>query len=427
MAFPEEDAKCFEGLLDFHEWEVEQYGRQKLFSRHKLFVAEDAMDLFSNHAQTHVAEVMEQCRGMYLALKGWIEERLPRCDHRVLLKHLLTAAKLHDICMGPSEEMMQCLTLADRMYEKVISGGGVAAESVLLEQAAEKAGLSGSKRLKLIGILSRSAAPGQEARKKLGDALAAFHDESKRFVRKNHAPLGALFVLDHAEAVKKSYGKETDIAMVASLVMLHSTSSGDCRVVGYDNESARSDTARCIDATLRRRGWERPQDERWLKTTATLAAILRLADTRRSGRRIRTIDDVKLEYRVTGDGAELYMERNGYAERISKRQTHDILVAECCTEFGEIRAEKNGGEWEIIHRLEVSDWQNEEIWNLFRQSRLATYIKEIMTAELSVKNGIKHRIIVRLLGGNEQRKKNIIMHKSWCEEGIFIEIDEKEC
>ncbi len=397
--------KTFAEWFVFHAFEDEQYRRQKCFLDYKLFAAEDALDFYSNHAQLHIEEVMEQCAVLFYAMEEWIRARIPQADMQCLFKHLLTAAKLHDIRMAPTPQQMDLLAATDDMYAVTAAGRtdlpALRGLCQKLVDTAERAGRKDDKHIKVISAICEMPVIRREGWKKLSAELIAEHDDVKQFVRKNHAPLGGLYVLDHAQEIRAYYGEELDITLVAVLVCLHSTSSTGCDAIGYDNEKLRADTIANIRTLLNQRGIEMPCSAEWLNTAVTLASLLRLADTRRSGLRLKSIDDAHLFYQASNGRAELYVDRNGTVQRITNRAAHNILLSECITDFGSVHLVHRNHEWEMQHSLQVRDWQQEELRNLLIQYRLGSYINELATAELSPDNGMKHLIELHL-GDDDQ-------------------------
>ncbi len=392
--------KTFAEWFVFHAFEDEQYRRQKCFLDYKLFAAEDALDFYSNHAQLHIEEVMEQCAVLFYSMEEWIRARIPQADMQCLFKHLLTAAKLHDIRMAPTPQQVDLLAATDDMY--AVTAAGRTDLPVLrglcqkLVDTAERAGRRDDRHIKVISAICEMPVIRREGWKKLSAELIAEHDDVKQFVRKNHAPLGGLYVLDHAREIRAYYGEKLDITLVAVLVALHSTSSTGCDAIGYDNEKLRAGTTVNICSLLNQRGVEMPCHEAWLNTAVTLASLLRLADTRRSGLRLTTIDGAHLFYQASIGGAELYVDRNGTVQRITNRVARNILLSECITDFGSVHLVHRDDEWEMQHSLQVRDWQQEELINLFFASRLGSYINELATAELSPGSRMKHLIELHL-------------------------------
>ena len=353
--------------------------------------------------------------------------RIPREDMRSLLKHLLTAAKLHDICMAPTRQQIELLSATDEMYALIV--GGKREPSALrlgcrrLADAAEGVGWAEDRGIKLICTICGMPVISDEAWKRLPFELAAEHDAVKQCVRKNHAPMGGLYVLDHAERIQTVYGSDLDVKLVATLVCLHSTSSSGCAAIGYDDSKLRQKTAACIRDMLVQREMEIPDDAAWLNKAVTLASLLRLADTRRSGTRLTAIDEARLFYETRDGKVELFVERNDMLQRITDRSAREILLSESCTEFGEVRLSNNSAEWEITHRLRVRGWQQKELRNLFCDQRLKSYIREIVTAELAPGRELRHLLELELEGeGSPEAREEVCRLAEKGMDGVKIRI-----
>lgn len=378
----------------FHAFENERYDMQRRFSDYTLFAAEDALDLYSNHAQAHVEEVMEQCMEMFASCREWLGERI--ANEGKLLPHLMVAAKYHDIGMAPSKEILEMLHIIDSMYARALTGGRdlsvLAMDCKRLRMLAERARVH-IHAMDVIQALCCMASAGRETWKRLQDELVFCHDALKQHVRDNHARLSGLYVLDHASLIADCYDRDLDIPMVAAVAALHSTSSSQCSAIGYEDVQARKDSERCVAELLAQRGITMPDSAQWFHAVVLLASILRLADARRSGVRLSSIDGAKLSYEIYDGRVELYKDSGGCRERISSRRANEILLAECCSEFGGVLYEH--GEKMFIHQMEVRDWKYKPLWQAFCTYRLDGYIKEIRTSEIGQ---TKNRIEIHLIG-----------------------------
>lgn len=392
--------KSFPEWFIFHEFEDKLYTAQKRFQEYKLFSAKDALDLYSNHAQPHIVEVMEQCFVLFYSMEEWIKERLPQMDRELLFRHLLTAAKLHDIGMAPTDEKIELLSAIDEMYTFTVTRTRDSSQLKMLCQklisAAERAGLKSDCRIRVISAICSMSVISREGWKKLPLELAAKHDEVKQSIRKLHAPVGGLIVLDNAQKIKACYGNDLDIIMIASLINLHSTSSTACTAIGYDDLELREKTAECIRNLLAQRSLDLPSDQMWLNAVVTLSTLLRLADARRSGTRMTSIDGSRLFYKCKDENVDLYVERNGIVQRITDRTARSILLSECSTDFGDVRLISKDNRWEMQHELHVHGWSCAELRRLIFEKRLPSYIDELSTAELASSGKVSHLIKLKV-------------------------------
>lgn len=397
-----------ETLWQFSPWEVIEYNRQKSYGRFRLLMADDALDHYSCHSQAHVLEVMTQCDLLLRALAPWLRAQAPGMGEADLAAHLLVAAKLHDIRMGGSDEEFRLLGLLDDLFGWMgTRPEGHAPDQFrarMDEVAAAVQGLAftGGPWDELLA-LGLSGMPDAARWARLRSSLAACHEALKNGIRRHHAPAGGALVARERDRLAARYGEALDWPMIALLVALHSTSSTGLRAVtclpGPDGDATRDYVAAYAREHLGEQACRHLLEERCFRRLTALAALLRLADTRRSGSRMRLLDDrpVRCELNAAGQ-ATLYIGEGTGRRRVTKRKPYTILLPECCTEFGDVALTGCEGGWLMEHSLTLNGWQSPDVRGTFLASRLETYLAELESAMLAAGPGMVHRLTVLLPG-----------------------------
>lgn len=391
-------------LYAFTEWEAEQYSLQPTLRNCRLLEAADSLDQYSCHSQPHVLEVMEQCEALMSSFALWLKERLPGVSPAWMRDHLLLSAKLHDIGMCGTPSLRALLTATDELYTLLSAPGREPAELLApylntLEAEAPRARLA-TQNLQRILRLGRDAADNEA---QLMSSLAEYHEEIKSAIRKQHAANSGRFILEHAGEISAHYGPEVDVAAVAVLAALHSSSSLDkCRILpqGDDYQHIRGIILDLVTGSHSGAEAARITAEEPFRRLVYLAALLRLADTRRSGSRLTSMDQTPIVCEVgSGGQVALYRIRNGLREAIPLRASFDILASEALTEFGPVYANPNvDGTWHIRHVVTLHHAELPHIRDIFARSRLKTYAGEIDTAALNYPLGFTHEIHLHLEG-----------------------------
>lgn len=400
-------------LNQFTAEENRCYNRQTEYLYFDLPIAQDSLDDYSCHSQAHVLEVASQCSRMAEWFQGWLCERgLAQTDPSSWKKDLELAAKLHDIGMCGTDLVIGLLDTVDELYERICSEEDekeaewkkLVARIVTMS---EQAGLQTPAFHKIEALIVSTS----RNRMKLVEQLAIYHDEIKSHIRKHHAPTSGKWIFHHAAKILESDGEDCDIELIAILATLHSTSSTAIEHILGDGKEA-DDTRQYLEEYLKE--FLNPDEYKTITRTSkmkqitALASILRLADTRRSGAKLQTLDKRCLEYKVNQDGtADLYKKMPWGLERVTNRVAHEILLAEAATEFGLILVKKTNC-WQAVHEIFLKDADNEEICRLFSSQRLYSYIKEIDTAEFAQSENFQNQFQIRL-DGVEPKKANQIL------------------
>lgn len=399
-------------LLSFSEREADTYKRQSEYGYFELPEADDLLDIYSCHSEEHVLEVIEQSRSLYHALLPLMEQFAPGINDIQMEYNLLVAAKLHDISMGGSRKEIALLDAADSLQEwlrsdQLKSVRDLRRRSMHLKSRAEENVMTQGEYKRISALLSMERLE-RENCEALEDALTAYHDEIKTYIRKHHAPSGGRWVFEHAAEILERYGTNLDLKIVVLLICLHSTSSTAVDAIscaGDDSEKKTCEVIREFMAPyLTIYEMEQIMETGYFKKVIWLASVLRLADTRRQGRQIRTIDLKELTYRLCEDGtADLYRMMPWGPERITNHMAHSILLSECCTDFGEISVSQNKGRWTVRHDMIMHDAQNPEIREQFEQWRLRSYAGEVDTGALAESRRIHHVFQIGLKGIADRR------------------------
>lgn len=401
-----------EMLTAFSDWEAEEYDRQARLAGHRLSEAEEAMDAYFCHAQHHVLEVVRECGALLDSAWPWLEAAAPGMDRDWARDHLLVAAKLHDIRMGGSPSQEELLDTVDGFYRwmgESPEGKTLAEVRSWYERLARHAANAELDDARLWRIKSHSNYQVYDDNKwrQLRETLARYHDGIKNDVRQRHAAAGGALVWRWADLVRERYGEALDVRIIALLVALHSTSSTACQTlsaaaygqgretVAYiqrfaANYMASGDTSELVGEDLLRR-------------IVALSTLLRLADTRRSGRELRTIDNTPVGYETEGNkSAVLYAQAGDDRREVPRQEGYDILLGQVCTDFCEMVFVPEEGGWTVEHRIEVRDWGNKEVFRAFAERRLYSYVTEINRALLRASEGVRNLFCLRFEGASPE-------------------------
>ena len=389
-------------LFSFSPEEDAQYTLQLSLQLNRLLGAPDLLDLYSCHSQPHVLEVMEQCSMLLDALLPWLQEKIPGTSRAWMRDHLLLSAKLHDIGMCGTASLRTLLKATDKLYT-LLSAPGQADPALtapylrVLEAEAHHAGMDNPTWQQVLELY-RSAA----GQKTLTAALAQYHEQVKMAIRKQHAANSGRYILAHADEFSAHYGPEIDMIAVAVLAALHSSSSLDkANIVpeGRHYECIREHIREMVTRERSAAEAERITADAPFRRIVYLAALLRLCDTRRSGKRLTNMDQSRLVCEVTGREARLYKEKSSLREPIPVRASYEILVSEALTEFGPVTAHPNAdGTWHIRHEMTLHHAELPDMLDIFAHSRLRTYANEIDTGALEYSLGFTHEIFLHLEG-----------------------------
>ena len=393
-----------ETLFTFSPEEDEQYTLQATLQQHQLLSAPDALDSYSCHSQPHVLEVMEQCDLLLEDFLPWLKTQLPGTSPDWMRDQLLLAAKLHDIGMCGTDSLRALLLATDRLYTLLSAADAQPPEllapyvrTILTE--AEASGLT-NRTWRDIRFWAEDIA-GNKAR--FSHALLEYHEDVKSAIRKRHAENSGRFILAHADALQARYGDSADLLTVAALAALHSSSSlADACIVpdGEHIQNIRRHIRTMVAQERSEAEADRITAEEPFRRVIALAALLRLADTRRSGSELRNMDQSRLLCEVSPDGTpRLYKLSGDVPEPIPGRIAHEILVSEALTEFGHVSVlPVSDGTWHIRHEITLRHAGHAALRDLFARSRLKTYAEEIDTGALVYRLGFTHEILLHLEG-----------------------------
>lgn len=387
-----------ERLYTFTPEENALYGLQTGLNTYRLPGSRDTLDGYSCHSQPHVLEVMDEADRLFAALEPWLAEEADLPPVPLVRTQVMLAAKLHDIGMCGTPGMRAVLAAADEAYQLAEAGlmGDVQKKIRQLSELTRQAGMrTPSANMLQAGWNDAVTASG---RKRLMDTLARMHDEVKDGIRRVHARTGGRYVLSHRAQLEKAYGPELDWTEIGLLVALHAGGSQQ-RVDQPQVDNATRQYIRELLEGYAPEDLERCMQPDALRRLYRKAAIVRLADTRRSGHRMQMLDHSKVAVERAHDGTlRLYSEKNGVRQPMTYRLSAEILLAEVCVEFGGLRLEMDTGGWLLCHDLLLKHSDVEQVRRLFASSRLDTYCDELLTGLLSPASGMRHRLKLRLEG-----------------------------
>lgn len=387
-----EDGAC-SVLRRFTAQERALYDAQRAIYTHTLTQSRDELDGYSCHSLPHIEEVMDETQNLFRALTPWLCACLPDDSPTGMLQHLLLGAKFHDVGMAGSPDMRRLLDNIDTQYQLARSGALSAARS-LRALHAEMVQLAQALDMQTPSYAAaeyRAAHPGSAAQ--LMQALARYHDEIKTQIRLRHADTSGQFILERREALAACYGDEFDWVEIALLAALHTGSADDSRLVGHTRVSK----AYMLDFVRRfgQRGDDAVVEKKWQRILME-ATLLRLADGRRSGSRMRMLDLSTPHVRRAPDNRlHLLIERDGVLRQPQLSRSHDILLAERLVDCGSVSLAQDGdGRWQMTHELLLSHADTQDAQQLFLTRFLPTYVEELRSALLRPEN-VRHILRVR--------------------------------
>ena len=384
-------------LFSWSEEERRMYLMQRELSGHQIPRAEDSLDYYSDHGLFHVEEVMEQCTLLLQAMAPWLGRILENRDSRWAGTHLLLGAKLHDIGMCGTEAMRTLLAKTDGAYT-ALSGGvlspvAFSAFGEMLDQARSSGFSCRALRDLSYWMGHRTLQMGQVKEK-----LCQVHEEIKREIRRTHAVVSGDWILAHKDAMRARYGPKVNTFAVSLLAALHSGSfEGSRRAVlgeGWEAEAVRAFAV----SLAARHGVPWPGNEandEVFRDVVRLAALLRLADTRRSGDRMHSIDGAALTLRLGPDSLQVVRLYGSQERVIPLTQANWILGGELCTRFGNV--ELSGGRF-MTHRLILPQGRDPRVRDVFLNQRVRSYWHELTTSLFAPEFGMRHRLVVDVPG-----------------------------
>lgn len=393
-------------LYEFAPWEAEAYDRQRIYAGYRLTASADRLDAYSDHSFRHVTEVMENCEMLFSVLRPWLKTRFGGAEPEAMLDELMVAAKLHDVRMGGDDAEFRLLGEIDDLCHRLAGENdwsdlpervdrliGAANDAAIFPESEHIfRALAAARRSPVAGLWADARA-----------ALSDFHDRVKDSIRRRHAPAGGKWVIDRAERVRGRYGEGLNLSAVALLIALHSTSSTHCTVVAADDPSARAVIRDFVDAILPDEEQEGALEDGFIRRLTAMAAVLRLADTRRDGPRLHTLGGFPIEPAFDGVCWTARVVKPGGVEEIPERLAHEILLSEACTRFGEVTLADFDG-WVLGHAMTLDHWSDPGVCDAFARRRLPSYLSEIRTGELG---GMENCIIVTLPGASARDRSRI--------------------
>ena len=413
-----------ERLYTFTPEENAQYDLQTELPAYRLRESRDTLDGYSCHSQPHVLEVMDEADRLFAALEPWLAEEADMPPMPLARRQVLLAAKLHDIGMCGTPEMRAVLAAADEAHQLAEAGlmGPVREKIRRLTELTARAGMrTPSANMLMAGWNDAYTASG---RSRLMDTLARMHDEVKDGIRRVHARTGGRYVLRHRERFEKDYGPEPDWTEIGLLVALHAGGSQQ-RVDQPEADNATGQYIRELLTGYAPEELERCMQPDALRRLYRKAAIVRLADTRRSGHRMQMLDRSKVVVEKAPDGTlRLYSEKQGVRQPMIYHMSAEILLAEVCVEFGGLRLERDADGWLLSHDLLLKHSDVEQVRRLFAASRLETYCDELLTGLLSPASGMRHRLCI-VLEGLDQAEAEAYAAGLKLPAGIWVEASGK--
>lgn len=131
------------------------------------------------------------------------------------------------------------------------------------------------------------------------------------------------------------------------------------------------------------------------KRMLALVGILRLADQRRSGSRLLTMDQCAVHVIERTDGfLQAICVREGMTHRPDVSISNQIILSEKLNEFGPVTLSRRGSVWTMAHTLYYSRLDHEEARRLLIHRRIPSYVTEISDSLLKAGAGMRHTLLI---------------------------------
>lgn len=379
-------------LWQFTGEENRLYGLQSQVLCPDLPESENRLAYYTCHALPHIQEVMEETERLYQALQPWLQNYIPADQLEDAHRHLVLSAKLHDIGMAGTPELRELLTTVDQLYS--LTDTSLSANTGALYERLAALGKAAELETTWFHFLlhTRPDSAGM-ARQNIQKALCAYHDEIKKAIRDRHADTSGRYILAHRAELAAQYGDDFDWAEIALLAALHSNSARD-----YIAASAPNGRLSAEYCHLFLDFYGDPKDAGRICQQAALlrlfaeATLIRLADARRSGTRLRLLDSSPIVIdRTPGGRFILSFIRGEVHGNIPFSDSREIVLAEACNDFGTVLfVDGEENRCQIRHRMRVKYCDSAEIRRLFRDSRIVSYISELSSAFLEPTEKLRH-------------------------------------
>lgn len=396
-----------EELFHFDSVEAEMYELQIHVLLKDLSGSMDTLSNYTCHSQPHIIEVMEQADMLLAALREWLlsaagfeREEMPDVRRRLLL-----AAKFHDIGMAGTLTLRRLLHLTDQMHAQcrgaspshAVFSGQVIQEFGALAQRADAECSRWNGYIPLRGRLFNRIAYGSDP-SDICLSLEAYHELLKNTIRKYHAENSARWIMQNRDRLAQRYGRDINWTVVGLIAALH---TGTLFAHTDENGLAAGWRAYCerlcalfgTDGAFLRD----PVMERRL---LALTSILRVADQRRTGARLLTLDRRKISVATAADG-RLVIEYavDGLARRSRMARSNATILAEKLNEFGSVEVRPEGERWIMTHSLRFSHTENGSGRHALIHKRIPSYIQEIQNSAFRTGSGIKHILSIDIVDG----------------------------
>lgn len=377
-----------------------------------LLGAPDELSNYTCHSIPHVREVMQQAEYLFDVLHDWITDEIGLSvselpEARV---HLLLAAKLHDVGMCGTERLRKLLVHTDNMYHCFLGSSCVDADRrrkdcTALERFAREADeelLGWDRADKLMNGLCSRILCADPQRTNMSELTAQYHETVKNAIRRHHGENSARWTAVNRDVLESRYGADIDWNEVAVLVAMHN--GGFKHHV--DAEGNQKQWLDYCGALCSRTGLDATflLDRHTQRRVLALASILRLADQRRSGSGLLTLDQRPIQVVVKADGGlQAEYEYAGVTRRLGLSKSNQIILSEKLNEFGEVALNRREDQWMMTHTLHFAMPGNKAARMLLIGKRIPGYMKEIQESLFRVCYGFGHVLCIRLEHKGEEQ------------------------
>lgn len=393
-----------ENCFLFKDIENEAYNLQIPTLLKELLGATDKLSNYTCHSQPHVVEVMQQADMLFVAFREWFisEVGFSLSEMQIARKHLLLSAKFHDIGMAGSSSLRELLKLVDELHSRCKNSKQNTSSYVedlfpLLDKLAHTADSECSHwdgYKSLCGpLLNRIVLANDQAT--LCPLLESYHEQIKNTIRKYHGELSAKWIIENQGTLSAYYGNSINWEMVALLSALHTgplfIHHDDCGVeYGWLDYCNKLCSLLRINNPLSRNS---TLSQKFL----SIASILRIADQRRSGNNLRSLDKHEIETIVAKDGRiVMKYEVKGVTNIAKLSESNEVIVSEKLNNFGSVIVHHSDNRWLVEHELHFSCTTNESGRYLLLNRRIPSYLEELQGTMLKVTPSLHHVLCIEL-------------------------------
>ncbi len=384
----------------FHQDEEEIYNLQIKILGRKLVGSDDGLSDFTCHSIPHIREVMEQCDMLFSVMQNWLieeigfsEEDLPSAK-----KHLMLAAKFHDIGMAGTKSLRDLLIHVDKMYYSYLNPSfdlkemhsRLTAEFKRLVETAENDISGWDRKSKLYDDRLYGRILGSDPYcENMTGLISKYHDMVQKTIRASHGESSFRWIIENKKKLADRYGNDLNWEFIALLAGLHTNSF----LSHTDPEGKPHSCGEYCDKLCKLMEIHPVflEDPKEFNHFQALAGILRLGDQRRSGSRARSLMQKNIQIIKKMDGKLCAaFENDGSWYYLQTKKANDIILSEQLNEFKKVVLEKNNDCWQMTHHMIYTTYDQMDTRKILLTNRIPSYTEEILDSILTSNHKIKH-------------------------------------